>query len=73
MRLSTPAKVKRGADNTSRNSFVNQNEAPLLRFVLRVLVPVGQVFTVDPRSIHIFHDLTGPLSKPVPSLQSIRC
>ncbi|KAM0748229.1 hypothetical protein T439DRAFT_328208 [Meredithblackwellia eburnea MCA 4105] len=51
--------VDQGVPNP--REFVVQNHAALSRFVKLVVKPIGEVFTVDPRSLHIFHDLTGPL------------
>lgn len=41
--------------------FVRSHRASLLRFITLVVRPVGEVFGLDPRSLHIFHDLSGPL------------
>ncbi|KAL8283592.1 hypothetical protein RQP46_005387 [Phenoliferia psychrophenolica] len=42
-------------------SFAQDHLAALTRFVTLVLRPVGEVFQVDPRSLHVFHDLDSPL------------
>jgi hypothetical protein len=41
--------------------FVSTHHDALLRFATRVIRPVGEVFGLDPRALHIFHDLEGPL------------
>ncbi|GAA5980148.1 hypothetical protein JCM10908_001550 [Rhodotorula pacifica] len=42
-------------------TFVSTHHDALLRFATRVIRPVGDVFGLDPRALHIFHDLEGPL------------
>ncbi|GJN91725.1 hypothetical protein Rhopal_004748-T1 [Rhodotorula paludigena] len=42
-------------------TFVSEHHDALLRMVTQVLRPVGDVFGLDPRALHIFHDLEGPL------------
>ncbi|GAA6035210.1 hypothetical protein JCM8097_006421 [Rhodosporidiobolus ruineniae] len=42
-------------------TFVGENHDALLRFVSQVIRPVGNVFGLDPRALHVFHDLEGPL------------
>lgn len=32
-----------------------------MRYVQLVVKPVGEVFTLDPRSLHVFFDTSGPL------------
>lgn len=41
--------------------FISTHHDALLRFATRVIRPVGDVFGLDPRALHIFHDLEGPL------------
>ncbi|KWU45472.1 hypothetical protein RHOSPDRAFT_28836 [Rhodotorula sp. JG-1b] len=41
--------------------FVSTHHDALLRFATRVIRPVGDVFGLDPRALHVFHDLEGPL------------
>ncbi|GAA5934189.1 hypothetical protein JCM3775_006930 [Rhodotorula graminis] len=41
--------------------FVAEHHDALLRMVNRVLRPVGEVFALDPRALHVFYDLEGPL------------
>ncbi|GAA5857149.1 hypothetical protein JCM8547_009340 [Rhodosporidiobolus lusitaniae] len=42
-------------------TFVATHHDALLRFVTQVILPVGKVFNLDPRALHVFHDLEGPL------------
>ncbi|GAA5919060.1 hypothetical protein JCM1841_003725 [Sporobolomyces salmonicolor] len=42
-------------------SFVAENHDALVRYVTKVLRPVGEVFGLDPQALHVFHDLEGPL------------
>lgn len=46
--------LERGIPNAS--AFVEANNAVLHRFVLSIVTPIGQVFGLDPRSLHIFYD-----------------
>lgn len=43
------------------DQFVRDNLSSIERFTTLIVLPVGQVFGINPRSLHIFHDLTGPL------------
>ncbi|KAK4698280.1 hypothetical protein P7C70_g8001, partial [Phenoliferia sp. Uapishka_3] len=47
------------ADKAVRNpqSFAQEHLDALTRFVSLVIKPIGIVFGVDPRSLHVFHDL----------------
>ncbi|BGP44913.1 hypothetical protein JCM10450v2_000728 [Rhodotorula kratochvilovae] len=42
-------------------TFVAEHHDALLRMVTQVLRPVGDVFGLDPRALHVFYDLEGPL------------
>ncbi|BGP12853.1 hypothetical protein JCM10213_005226 [Rhodosporidiobolus nylandii] len=42
-------------------TFVGEHHDALLRLVTQVLRPVGDVFGLDARALHIFYDLEGPL------------
>ncbi|BGO96619.1 hypothetical protein RTG_00437 [Rhodotorula toruloides ATCC 204091] len=42
-------------------TFVAEHHDALLRFVTQVIRPIGEVFRLDPRALHVFHDLEGPL------------
>lgn len=43
------------------DSFRRQHSEAMSRFVIRVVMPVAQVFELDPRALHIFWDEAGPL------------
>ncbi|GAA5986839.1 hypothetical protein JCM11641_007813 [Rhodosporidiobolus odoratus] len=42
-------------------NFVAENHDALIRFTTQVIRPIGDVFGLDPRALHVFHDLAGPL------------
>ncbi|GAA6058557.1 hypothetical protein JCM10212_006996 [Sporobolomyces blumeae] len=42
-------------------TFVSTHHEALTRFVTKVLLPVGEVFGVNPSALNVFHDLEGPL------------
>ncbi|GAA6047852.1 hypothetical protein JCM3770_004674 [Rhodotorula araucariae] len=42
-------------------TLVAEHHDALLRMVTQVLRPVGDVFGLDPRALHVFYDLEGPL------------
>ena len=44
-----------------RTGFVASHHDALIRMVSLVLRPVGEVFSLDPRALHVFYDLEGPL------------
>ncbi|GAA5897454.1 hypothetical protein JCM8208_003276 [Rhodotorula glutinis] len=48
-------------DVPNPTGFVAEHHDALLRMVNRVLRPVGEVFALDPRALHVFYDLEGPL------------
>ncbi|GAA6001650.1 hypothetical protein JCM10207_002248 [Rhodosporidiobolus poonsookiae] len=48
-------------DVPNPTNFVAEHHSALLRFVTQVIRPVGDVFGIDPRALHVFHDLEGPL------------
>jgi len=51
-----------GRDVTDPGEEVlNQHGAALRRFVSLVINPLGRIFSVNPRSLHCFYDLQGPL------------
>ncbi|BGP21645.1 ubiquitin system component Cue [Rhodotorula toruloides] len=48
-------------DVPNPTTFVAEHHDALLRFVTQVIRPVGEVFRLDPRALHVFHDIEGPL------------
>ncbi|GAA5899994.1 hypothetical protein JCM6882_007020 [Rhodosporidiobolus microsporus] len=48
-------------DVTDPTTFVAENHDALIRFATQVIRPVGDVFGIDPRALHVFHDMEGPL------------
>ncbi|GAA5832862.1 hypothetical protein JCM11251_000508 [Rhodosporidiobolus azoricus] len=48
-------------DMTDPTAFVAENHDALIRLTTQIVRPVGDVFGLDPRALHIFHDLEGPL------------
>ena len=57
MRFFVSKDVPGGADFVT----TGDHHAAIVRFVTLVLRPVGEVFGVNPASLHVFHDMTGPL------------
>ncbi|GAA99452.1 hypothetical protein E5Q_06151 [Mixia osmundae IAM 14324] len=43
------------------SNIINEHGDALVRFINMIVKPIGRVFSVDPRSLHVFYDLGGPL------------
>lgn len=44
-----------------RPTYITSNQAALQRLISQIIIPIGNVFSLPPSSLHVFTDTSGPL------------